>query len=464
MEPAARAIETRPRASRLDIVAMLGFLAPAVFYLWFLHHYGVNVVYQDQWADVAVVQHSYNGTLSLSVLWAQHNENRIFFPNLVMLVLAHASHFNVLIEEYVSALMLFGATALVIWTHKRHSPSTRWIYYCPVAIVMLSIVQFENTLWGFQLAFYLVLFTLALTLFLLERDLTWPVLGAATAAAVVCSFSSLQGLLVWPVGLLFLARRGAPRVMVGWTIAGIASAALYNYHLRIAAAPLSAVLTHPWGFLQFFLVLLGDAIGEPVTNGGAHTVSLLLGVVVLGLACVAIVRWWRSGSQNTLGVALIAFGVLFAVMVTIGRAFTGFSQAGQSRYRTFTLLVLVGTYLVLVVDRRASRRVAPVSWAVLAVMICLQLVVGLPQGISGGRVTHIEELYAEDVVVNIARAPNSLVDTDLYLIDDPSMVRTLAVFEKRRRLSTFNNTSAVVLYHRRGLDVGSWFNFCGPDC
>ena len=116
-----------------------------------IHAYGVNVIYSDQWDDVALIGHSYSGTLHLSTLWSQHYENRIFFPNLIVLALAYTTHFNVVTEEYLSALMLFGGTALVICAHKRRSPERRWIWYCPVAFLLLSLAQAMNALWGFQM-------------------------------------------------------------------------------------------------------------------------------------------------------------------------------------------------------------------------------------------------------------------------------------------------------------------------
>ena len=65
--------------------------------------------------------------------------------------------------------------ALLIWAHKRRSPATPLLYYCPVAFVMLTFAQWQNTLWGFQMAWYLVVFALAVSVVLLDR----PRLGVA---------------------------------------------------------------------------------------------------------------------------------------------------------------------------------------------------------------------------------------------------------------------------------------------
>ena len=150
------------RSWLIPVATFLGFAIPAASYLWMIHADGVNVVFGDQWDDVALIGHAYSGTLHFSTLWSQHYENRIFFPNLIVLALAYTSHFNVVTEEYLSALMLFGATALVICAHKRRSPERRWIWYCPVAFLLLSLAQAGNALWGFQMAWYLVLLMVAL--------------------------------------------------------------------------------------------------------------------------------------------------------------------------------------------------------------------------------------------------------------------------------------------------------------
>src|SRR5580700_3650831 len=90
----------------LTAVTVLGFALPAIAYLWVIPKYGVNAVFGDQWSDVILIGLSHSGHLSLAALWAQHNENRIFFPNLIVLFLADATHFNIKIELYLSAFML----------------------------------------------------------------------------------------------------------------------------------------------------------------------------------------------------------------------------------------------------------------------------------------------------------------------------------------------------------------------
>src|ERR1700722_5428579 len=253
----------RPRAfglrRRLNALALFGFAAPVAAYLWFIQHYGVNVIWRDQWSDVSVIAHSYSGNLSWATLWTPHNQNRLLFPNLLVVFLAHTTHFNLFVEMYLSAVLLLASIGLFIWTHKRRSPSTPWIFYCPVAIVLLSFVQFENTLSGFQICWYLVLAALAVTLFLLDTPrLSGPLLIGAMAAAAVGSYSAIQGLYIWPVGLLLLyQRRRSLRVLLTWVAGAAVTAALFFYHLGgssygESSTSVSSALQHPVLAAKFF--------------------------------------------------------------------------------------------------------------------------------------------------------------------------------------------------------------------
>ena len=127
------------------------------------------MIYFDQWADINVIMHAHDGTLSFATLWDQHNENRILFPNLIVLALAYTTHFNIVVEDILSGIFVIVTTALLIVAHRRRSPTLPWILYCPVALVFLSFSPLATTLFGFLVSWYLVMVALAVALFLLDR-------------------------------------------------------------------------------------------------------------------------------------------------------------------------------------------------------------------------------------------------------------------------------------------------------
>ncbi len=451
----------RPSVSGgLDAFAFAAFAALVIVYFWLIDAFAVNTIWVDQWSDLALIKQSDAGHLTLSALWAQHTDNRILFPNLVVLLLAKATHFNVIDEAFLSACLLVAATILLIVGHRRRNVATPWLFYLPVAVVMLSFVQNGDTLWGFQFAWYLVLFAVVAALVLCDDPRwSWFVATGAMIAAVVGSYSSVQGLLIWPAGLVLLLLRGRPKSFVlGWIGAGLATAALYfvNFDPHKGAGSDGYVFHHPIQGIRFFFFSVGNVTGA---HGGNWWVALgvLIILVALGLILAALLR--PRGDAAPLGIALICYGLLFTLFVTDGRAAAGLDAGGASRYTTFDLLTLVGCYLVLISRRGASfrdGRTVTILWrtsvGLIGVAIGLTLVFGTSNGLDEASSWQKEQVHASQVIVNIGRAPNVMVERALDV--NPYYVhqeRELAAFARKNNLNLFNSPGTVEVYRRAGL-------------
>ena len=449
----------------IPVATLLGFAIPVVSYLWMIHAYGVNVIYLDQWGDVILIGHAYSGTLHFSMLWSQHYENRIFFPNLIVLALAYTTNFNVVTEEYLSALMLFGATALVICAHKRRSPQRRWIWYCPVAFLLLSLAQAVNALFGFQMAWYLVLLMVALALFLLDQEpQRWLFVGGAIAAAVVASFSSLQGLLVWPAGLLLVyLRRRSGHFALAWVGSAVLTGVVYFVGFNFNAAQSST--PDPAAVLTFFVRVVGDIVGEDQPG----VLVTVFGSVLVVMAIWVLVRFVRGGRTNTGGrpfaLALILFGLLFSGLVASGRS-GGASLAAEleSRYTVFAILVLVGLYLALLDPPAASELRPPEHGArsstgrarrprqvsdplftlarvVVGVGIVLTVILGSTNGISQAREIHQNRLDLGPVTVRANQYPDLAV-AGLSWLQPAQSIRRWITIARDDHLSLFGTGDA----------------------
>ena len=306
---------------------------PAVALLWFIHRYAVNMIFADQWHDIHIIALSHSGALTLGDLWAQHGENRVVVPDLLVLALAHTTHFNVVYEDYASGLLLIATAALLILAHRRRSPSTPWIYYFPMIIVLLSLNQGTMTLWGFAVSWYLEIFALAAALFLLDRvALGWLGVAGAIAVTVAGAFSSLEGLLIWPVGLLLLYQRRRRRSMIlAWITAAVGTVGLYMFHFdftTVGTGTKSFVLTHPLAAMRFFFFAIGDVFGVQIPNAPSTgdyffcLFGVLIFVVAAWVLVVGLPRRDRS-TASPIGVAAVLFGVLYTVALTEGRGHWG---------------------------------------------------------------------------------------------------------------------------------------------
>ena len=456
-----------------NLVLLCLFLVPVLGYLWLVQHFGVNAIWYDQWDDVNVIAHP-----TLSTLWMQHNENRIFLPNLIVLILAHTTGFNIHVEEFLSALLAIGAVALIILAHRRRSPGTAILLYLPVAILMLSFAQWWNALFGFQLAWYLDLLCLAALIYTLDRRTLgyWPLAGAA-AIAFAGSLSSLQGLLLWVVGLylLFARRRPWGRLVV-WSVCGVLTWVLYFFHYSSAAPGTndSFGLHHLSKTVNFAFLLLGDLYGGSIPDSG-HDPAVLAGGVVLAIIGIVLLLLWgfrRDETARPVGIALIIFGFLFAGTVAVGRVDLGPLYAASSRYTTFDMLVLVGCYLVLidlvvpvrqpesapqsgrsdcnsshrprVANARGMRFLGRGLLALVGILIVVVTVDGTKNGYSAAVSWNTRMTDVSRVMVNADHAPDEVVSRILWPnpVSNVKFVRQMDRIARQRHLSVFATATA----------------------
>ena len=458
-------------------LTIVGFGLPVLLYVWVTAHYGVNVIYQDQLSDVTVVKASHSHLVPWEALWAQYKDNRLFFPNVFVILLADTTHFDVYVEVLTNAVMMLAAVALIVWAHRRRSPGSPWLYYCPIVFLLLSLVQYQDTLFGYQFAWYLIMLCFAAVLTLLDRPAFSRIgYGAAIAIAVVASFSSLQGLLVWPVGLVLLYHRGRRwPLVVAWSVAGLASMVIYFRNLDFATgvAGRNYLEHHLWPSFKFFLFALGDIVGVSVRPGHGDPIVVLLGALILVIAVLTLVAYGIRRDQQTggpIGVALICFGLLFAASITEGRGSLGYWGASQSRYTTFDLLVLTGVYLCLLgpptlyaraegrserspergitvprlrvdVDhalRTTGLRIA--RWTVLG-LVGLQVLLGFSYGTQGVISVHAGEVEATQVAARIDQLPDATVNRSLEPFQSASYIRQQIHIARNLHLSQFAGSS-----------------------
>ena len=94
----------------VNLLTALGFGIPVAVYVWVIARYSVNVIVNDQLSDVSVISASKRQILPWGAMWAQHTNNRMFFPHLLAIVLADTVHFNIQVEEFLGAAMLVAAS------------------------------------------------------------------------------------------------------------------------------------------------------------------------------------------------------------------------------------------------------------------------------------------------------------------------------------------------------------------
>lgn len=329
---------------RLALV-LVGVAAP-LSVLALIATQGVPVPVWDQWELVPLLEKFRGGVLAFDDLWKQHNEHRLVAPLALMVALAALSGWNIYLELAASFLFACGTLALLASllraTFEGQVP--RWLL-AAFSLVVFSLSQHENWLWGWQLQWFMVAFGSVLAIWALQR---WPgqARGVLVAAlgALLASLSLSSGLLVWVAALALLARSHGPRWLLCWCGAALAVFAAFfaGFETPPGHPSRSAFLATPLEFLRYVATYLGLPLGacDPVLAPLAGVTTVL----ALAVALTAAVRRDRGAFSRFLPWLTLAFFALLSAAATgVGRVGFGAQQALSSRYATLANLLLLAT-------------------------------------------------------------------------------------------------------------------------
>ena len=327
-------------------------LAPLAYLVFVVARYAVDVPYWDEWELAPILQKSYMGQLTFGDLWAQHNEHRLFIPQLVMLGLARLTGWNIRYELEMNVFLGIGILGVLLWQMRataRRLEISNWTWAAPVcSLVVFSMSQFQNWLWGWQIQMMMnALAVVGGVVLLSNPEFSWRKFAAAAALGVVAAFSFANGLLFWPVGLgvLWLGARGKPErtpALAAWVGIGVLVVTAYFWHYQKPAdhPPLALALQHPMAFGYYVFIYIGGICAQYFQWSFSSTLLLALGC---GLAAIGVLGWsihrllrFRIATVEILlpYLGLSAYSLAGAVVTGFGRVGFGPSQALSSRYCT----------------------------------------------------------------------------------------------------------------------------------
>ncbi|HUY96658.1 MAG TPA: hypothetical protein VMW47_03395 [Verrucomicrobiae bacterium] len=411
--------------------------------MWFWHRLAVDVPFEDDWSSVSLLRRVDAGRLTLGALWAQHNENRMLLPRLILLALARPTRADTRWEMLLGIGLLLIAAAILARLAVR-PPRRSWWWAVPPVAALCSWVQAENLLWGFQFPWYMILAALLGICWLLGRDpVPWGAWTGAGALALAASFSSLQGLFLWPCGLLLLMGRGSGRAQRrAWLGLGALATLVYFAGYRTVSDGHSGVLAQndPVGAVRYLLEAVGSVVVGPMGP------TQLLGAGILLAALGVGVGWLRSDWRDPdllVPMALMGFAALFDLALVEGRLGLGVAQAASSRYTSYDLLWLVGVWLGLVALGGRHRwgrggwrgRSLQLAAAVGCGALLIQVGLAYPSGWAAGRSIALRRLEAVEIVAAYPAVSRPLVRA--YLYPAPRLLRSDIRFLRERHLGLF---------------------------
>ncbi|MEG4864528.1 MULTISPECIES: hypothetical protein [unclassified Microcoleus] len=327
------------------------YLIPVVLLIGFVAHFSINVPIDDEWRLAPFFEKIAQGNITFNDFWALHSNHRIVFPKIIISLLAFASRWNI---NYQLCLSIGLAGLTFIATYKLSSLQAKngdnlWhLANILTCILVFSLVQHENWLWGFQLAWFLVnLCFVSAVIVLVSNNKFSPKIRISLAAlfCFIASFSLAQGLLSWLVAIPAMMALEGKRLhkkirLIVWMLLFVATCAIYSidYHPSRKTSIIS-LLNKPLVVIDYFLSLLGSPI---VRSPG---VSALVGLVIFASFIFFVGHFGRKITENREALPWVLIGlfsVLSSLFITAGRAEFGAVQAIESsRYTTNSILLLI---------------------------------------------------------------------------------------------------------------------------
>jgi len=334
--------------------------------------YAIDFPFSDQWEIVPLLVKKAQGTLTFSNLFAQVNEYRQFFPNLIFVYLGRLTNWDVryeMLASFLTACAISGNVYLLGRKTLKVVSTRRIVAFLLSNVMIFSSVQYENWLMGQQLIFFIPILCITTCLLVSYSNLSvrkkFVVCGLLS---VVSSFSSANGLLCWIVAFPPLAESviqdGLRKVKwptACWVSGFAACAALYFYgfHRPPYLPSTSEPFAHPLSAVAYLLAWLG----APLTGNNRYLapVAAVIGLVLTVLFISAwLFRLRHSGDRSlkrslTCWLMIGTYSFMTASLVTLGRLGYGVNQSLSSRYTTFSLYLIVSLIHVGVIARGSSK-------------------------------------------------------------------------------------------------------------
>jgi hypothetical protein len=421
-------------------------LAPVVFALAVVIAHAQNVVIDDEFRVAQLLQEYDAGTLGLGDFFEQHVLHRVFFPLLLMFGLAVATGFNSVAFSFATLLLLGVNLALwrAAYAKLLGKQGVRSLRFLPVPFLVFSLCIFETMLSGFDITFVMPL-TAALAAFGALDRLSGlqgraARLGFALAAAcaIVASFSSSMGLMVWIAGVwpLWCARPagGARRRWIAtWLFIGVLTWTAYFHDFqRYSPVSLTAALSRPFELCRYVIVLLGT----PLSFG--FFTAPVAGVVVATLMAGSVARSGRRGRirEHAFWLASSCFGLMSLGAIAAARLPDDTNYIVAPRYCLYSISIAISAYVLLVDHARRDRdRAARAGLALMTAMILLSVPAWYVRGLDGADLSSEQRRSKAFILATYRDQPAAFVRR---VHPNARFLLRMAPFLERKRYNVFS--------------------------
>ena len=360
--------------------------------------YGVNVAFFDQWDLVVVsLDKISNGTFNLSDIFTLYYEHILFFPHIFMILLSLLTRFNNIAEMFtILFLLIVSLSVFYLYFRKTFSHKKVFFLFIPIPFLMFSLRQYANMLFGFQITFLFMLSSSLFAFYLLfsfienKRKVIYVIsFVGAVICGTIASYSSSMGLFVWIVGLLQLLisqveKKKKLYYTIIWFCIGIIEWIIYfslawgkvqfnseNFSIRLIE------------FIRYFITLIGKSLfGNPDLAFWSGIILLIIMIM-----CIVLIIGNNRLRINSFLIAILVFSLLTTVLITVGRASLVAHTNYPSRYSTFTILLVIVLYIIIIDLRTFTKSIfSKTLLIILILLITFSIPKAYYEGIYEGKI------------------------------------------------------------------------------
>ncbi len=336
----------------------------------------MNVPFTDMWRMPPYFEKLFSGGLTVADLWALHSgEHRPLLPRLFLLAMGPLDDFNLVTILYATQLCLLVVFGGIMMAYRDTvgSDARSLFFAVPISLLVFSLSQYWNMLNAWSIHVVVVNSFAVLSFLLLSKlrkaSSIWGKISlhlTAILGGFAATLSAGHGLMVWPVGFVQLllepiSGRSKKYLLCVWGALGTLAWFFYfrnfdNPDLGDSSARVEEIyfFDSPMLGADFFLGLTGFSL---FTN---LRLAIVAGVMILALLAVVVFRIFKDREQSnyTFWISLSVFSLLVLAVTTVGRAGKGLEGTVQSKYVTFSVLLAIGVYVMvlkLALNPRSSK-------------------------------------------------------------------------------------------------------------
>jgi len=320
---------------------LLAVFLPVVAAFSVLYRQRLSVPYHDDYGVILSFANEYGRLQGFTVkvvdiATTQNNDYKLGFVHFVIAMeLEFTRHLNFafLVALGNSCLLVI---AYLLWRlHRRNGSdlNQQLLEFLPISLLFFSLTYWESVNWamaGLQNLSVIIFSLLAIYFLVPKETLSFSRLLLGSICAILAAFSSANGFLLAPVGLLLLLRRRFFLISAVWCLSFSLPFAAYRYHYIPYHVSVHTMHRGSYvGKVCYYFAFLGCAIQQ-------RWLAAILGFAIFGILVLAA----RSGFERTNPIPFY-----FSIWILLTAAPVAWLRQGiASRYSVYSLLLLICCY------------------------------------------------------------------------------------------------------------------------